>query len=288
MKYSYLQAALGAAIYVALVLTPLAIMLLGPVPAGRGFWMEFGVALGFVGFTMLALQFTATGRYRDFAIGFGSDNLLQLHLATGVVAMLIILSHPVVILLADRQFLHYLDPRDEILRALALWGVTGAVLLMVTLPQVKPGTRVFLEGPHGTFTIRWDSPLGSVFVAGGIGITPVMSILRTLAARGDRRPYLLFYANSSWDEVVFRDEIVELEAQLNLRVIHVLEDPPEGWEGESGYVDGEMLDRHLPRPLDEQFYYICGPKPLMDVVEQELARRGVPLRMIQSERFEIV
>jgi predicted ferric reductase len=157
-----------------------------------------------------------------------------------------------------------------------------------TWPDVGPGTGVFLEGPYGAFTPRWDSPLGSVFVAGGIGITPVMSILRTLAARHDDRPCLLLYANRNWDEVVYREELTELEEKLSLRVVHVLEEAPEGWEGETGFVDSQVLDRHLPRPFDGQFYYVCGPEPMMDMVEKDLVGRDIPLPMIMSERFEIV
>jgi predicted ferric reductase len=157
-----------------------------------------------------------------------------------------------------------------------------------TLPEVKPGTRVFVAGPHGAFTLRADASRGCVFVAGGIGITPVMSILRTLADRGDRRPCLLLYANNAWEDVVFRDEIGELEGRLHLRVVHVLQEAPAGWEGETGYVDGAVLDRHLPRPFDRQYYYLCGPEPLMNMVEQALIERRVPRRMILSERFAIV
>ena len=70
---------------------------------------------------------------------------------------------------------------------------------------------------------------GCVFVAGGVGITPVMSMLRTLADRGDERPLLLIYGSKDWDSITFREELDELKKRLNLQVEHVLTDPPPGW-----------------------------------------------------------
>jgi predicted ferric reductase len=84
--------------------------------------------------------------------------------------------------------------------------------------------------PYGTFGIdEHPGAAGYVFIAGGIGIAPIMSMLRTLADRGDRRPLLLFYGNRAWERVAFREELEALAQRLDLRVVHVLLEPPADW-----------------------------------------------------------
>jgi predicted ferric reductase len=71
-------------------------------------------------------------------------------------------------------------------------------------------------------------------------------------------------------------------------VVHVLSSPPEGWEGESGYVDAELLERHIPSDWTLPDYFLCGPPPMMDAVEEELRRRGVALSQVHIEVFNLV
>jgi 3-phenylpropionate/trans-cinnamate dioxygenase ferredoxin reductase subunit len=159
--------------------------------------------------------------------------------------------------------------------------------------EVRPGERVYLDGPHGAFTTdRHDHAAGFVFIAGGVGITPIMSILRTLADRGDCRPLALIYANRDWEGVTFREEIEALRTtgRLDLRVVYVLERPPEGWDGERGFVTAEVLRRHLPRSERRNVYevFMCGPQPMMDAVERALIGLGVDMGDIHTERFNLV
>ncbi len=153
------------------------------------------------------------------------------------------------------------------------------------ISYLEPGTPVYLDGPHGAFTIdRYDGP-GFVFIGAGVGITPLLSMLRTMADRDDLRPCYLFFGNREWEDVAFREEIEDLEGRLNLEVVHVLSRPPEGWEGEEGRIGAAVLARHLPARCRSLQYFICGPEPLMDAVEDALADLGVPKRRIHSERF---
>lgn len=159
--------------------------------------------------------------------------------------------------------------------------------------QVRPGERAYLDGPHGGFTIdRHEHAASFVFIAGGVGITPIMSILRTLADRGDRRPFLLVYASRDWEGVTFREEIEQLRAssRLDLRVVYVLERPPADWDGESGFVTADILRRHLPNfePPSAFEVFICGPQPMMDAGERALHSLGVDVGDIHTERFDLV
>lgn len=157
--------------------------------------------------------------------------------------------------------------------------------------EVPVGTRAWLEGPFGAFTPRPapEPGEGTAFIVGGVGITPVLSMLRTYRDRGDERPLVLIYGNPTWEGILFREELDELARALPLTVSHVIERPPEGWEGESGLVTPEILDRRLPKDPDKLWdYFVCGPPPMMDAVEEHLAAQGIPLRQIHSERFNIV
>jgi len=165
-----------------------------------------------------------------------------------------------------------------------------------TMSKLQPGHHVFLEGPFGAFSVdRYPDAQAYAFIAGGIGITPIMSMLRTLADRGDRtldqspqRPLLLIYGNRTWEEVAFRKELEELQERLNLRIIHVLERPPEDWEDEVGFVTQEMLDRYLP--LEERQMtdiFLCGPPPMMDAVTTALLELSIHPKQIHFERFDL-
>jgi predicted ferric reductase len=157
-----------------------------------------------------------------------------------------------------------------------------------TWKDMEPGARAFLEGPFGSFIPDPSPRTGLFMVMGGIGITPAMGILRTLEDDGDRRPVTLIYGNQTWEDITFREELDALTGTLNLKLVHLLEDPDEGWEGEEGLVTGELLEKYLPEEPNGFQYFICGPKPLMDVTEIELRKKGVDWKRIYTERFDIV
>lgn len=154
--------------------------------------------------------------------------------------------------------------------------------------EVATGTRAYLDGPYGTFSIDRHPAPGYVFIAGGVGITPIMSILRTMSQRRDQRPLLLFYGNRTWEEATFREELEELRSTLNLRIVHILNEPPEGWEGEQGYLTVDTLARHLPEQRLEHEYFVCGPYPMQMAVKGALGKLGLPLERVQSESFNFV
>jgi predicted ferric reductase len=157
-----------------------------------------------------------------------------------------------------------------------------------TVHALKPGTPAYLDGPHGVFTIDRNEGPGFVLIGGGIGVTPLLSMLRTARDRDDRRPFLLFYANRRFEEAAFAEELEMLRGNLDLEVIHVVQEPPEGWSGETGLIDDELLRRRLPARFERLQYFICGPPPMMDALEDALSRVGVPAERIHSERFSFV
>lgn len=148
------------------------------------------------------------------------------------------------------------------------------------------GTNAYLEGPYGLFYLEDDSP-GGIFIMGGIGITPSMSILRSARDRGDQRSFIVIYGNSKWEEAAFRNELESLKKELNLRVVHVLSDADSDWQGETGYITQEILQRHIGDQERDHSIFVCGPEPMMDSVEDALLAMRVPLHQIRAERFDI-
>lgn len=116
-----------------------------------------------------------------------------------------------------------------------------------TIRNAKPGQRAYLDGPYGALSVDRNQAAGYVFVAGGSGIGPIMSMLRTLAERGDRRPLLFFYGSKGWDDITFREELDDLEKRLDLTLVHVLTEPPKGWKGETGFITPALLERYFQK-----------------------------------------
>jgi predicted ferric reductase len=157
-----------------------------------------------------------------------------------------------------------------------------------TIGDVRPGERAYVDGPYGSFTVdRYPTAPGFVLVAGGVGIAPLVCMLRTLADRGDRRLLRLVYANDRWEDVLFREELEALKARLDLEVEHVLAEPPPGWTGATGYVTADVLRRVVTVDPRSLVYFLCGPRPMSDTVQRALHGMGVPLHRIHFELFDM-
>jgi len=115
----------------------------------------------------------------------------------------------------------------------------------------------------------------------------MMSILRTLADRGDPRPIWLVCGHRSESSILFREEIDRLQARLRLTVIHVLREPAPGWVGESGVPTAALMARVAAEAPDGAHCFLCGPVPLTDMAQRELRRSGIPLRRIHVELFSM-
>jgi len=153
--------------------------------------------------------------------------------------------------------------------------------------ECRPGQCVYVDGPYGVFEFPQDGVAGLVLIAGGIGAAPCMSMLRTMADMGDRRPVLFFYGNRDWESITYREELDALRDKIDLRMVHVLEKPPQDWEGEVGYINAALLDRHLPEDRLESTYFVCGPLPMMSAVEKALGQLHIPLKQIHTENYEM-
>ncbi len=142
---------------------------------------------------------------------------------------------------------------------------------------LAPGVKLMLEGPFGRFTERAAETDKFLFIAGGIGITPIRSMLERLAAR--EADVALIYANRSPKDMVFKDEL----GAMGVRVHEVYsQDAPPG--AERGFVDEEKVKRLVPDFLERDIY-ICGPPVMMDKLVAMFRALGVPKRRLHFEKF---
>lgn len=152
--------------------------------------------------------------------------------------------------------------------------------------DLAPGTAVAVDGPHGSFVD--DRPADAiVMIAGGIGIAPVLSLLRSAAARGDRRPYRLVYGARRAADLVAGEAIAGLAGRLDLSVDLMVEDGPLPAGARAGRMTQEAT-RTLVAGLDcrRVLVFVCGPPGMMDAAVTMLVGCGVPAERIVMERFD--
>lgn len=158
---------------------------------------------------------------------------------------------------------------------------------------IREGDELAVLGPSGSFTIepRSINERHLVMIAGGSGITPIMSILETLLRIESRSRVTLIYGNRAWDDIIFRERLATLSDELGGRLVvdHVLERAPESWSGGSGLLSDDVLLARLEALGIEDDgllrYFVCGPTPMMEAAHRALQRRGVEPSRIAEERF---
>jgi 3-phenylpropionate/trans-cinnamate dioxygenase ferredoxin reductase subunit len=158
------------------------------------------------------------------------------------------------------------------------------------LRRLPPGSPVWVDGPHGAFTNDVGAGAGYVMIAGGVGITPMMSMLRTAAHRGDPRPYRLVVVAGSPEDLLFRDELAELRFHLDLVVTEVLRRPHDGWVGYTGDIGAGLLSMVLPEGQhpDDLDFFICGPPALVTDALSALDTLDVAPARVHTEQFDFV
>ena len=157
-----------------------------------------------------------------------------------------------------------------------------------SLKKVPLGIDVKIDSPMGSFILHKNSANPAVFLAGGIGITPFLSILRQ--ADHDRLPHMLylFYSNRRPKDAPFLETLQMLEkSNPNFQLISTMTAMPrsqEEWKGETGLIDKEMLSRYLTT-LQGPVYYSAGPPAMVTGMRKMLVGAGVDEDDIRTEEF---
>ncbi len=160
-----------------------------------------------------------------------------------------------------------------------------------TIGETRKGDLASVHGPFGRFSYALHpQEKDLVFFAGGIGITPLMSMIRHMQDISDNRSVLLFYANREENLIVFKDELAGIEkaGHPRLKTIHVLSHPDEEWQGESGLMDQEKIEKYCTGNLQDKAFYVCGPPGMSKRVVNALLKLGVPDKKIRIELFSFL
>lgn len=203
------------------------------------------------------------------------------------------------------QYLHWtlVDPPetddDGVMRAFTLASAPYENTIMATtrirdsaykrgLTVMEVGDEMELDEPQGKLVLHDDADRPAVFVTGGIGITPVRSMVLQSTHENSGHPLFVFYSNKRPEDAAFMDDFRSAAAE-NERVTFIptmteVDASDEEWEGERGHIDAAMLSRHLP-DLGVATYYLSGPAGMIEGMETMLREAGVQDADIRSEEF---
>lgn len=159
-----------------------------------------------------------------------------------------------------------------------------------TIGETKVGDIATVHGAFGRFSyVFHPDEKELVFVTGGIGITPVISMLRYMRDTKSKLEVILLYGNRKEEEIVFKGELEEIERgeYPDLKLIHVLDKPGESWDGERGYIDREKIEKFCGN-LRKKGFYISGPSGLIDATIKNLKALGVKDNRIHIEIFSFL
>lgn len=151
--------------------------------------------------------------------------------------------------------------------------------------QLSVGDELEVTGPYGVFTLRESSERRLLFVGGGAGMAPILSLLRSLAQRGSGRRAVYYYGARTEGDLFGREELDELARRLpGFRFVPALSDAfGRGWQGEQGLIT-DVVER-MEGDLEQVDAYLCGPPPMVEAAIDLLVRRGVPDSRIFYDKF---
>lgn len=153
------------------------------------------------------------------------------------------------------------------------------------VPKLRPGTKVMVSGPYGAFTLDRKVQKDDVYIVGGIGITPIRSILEERAAISAKNDAVLLYSNRNQQDIPLKEELDDLATKSTLHIHHILSDEPD-YPGEKGFIDREKLERLVP-DIQKRDIFLCGPPPMMEGVIKALREIGVPDEQLHYEIFNL-
>ncbi|MCC7081904.1 MAG: FAD-dependent oxidoreductase [Burkholderiales bacterium] len=147
------------------------------------------------------------------------------------------------------------------------------------------GAEVKLDAPYGSFTLHNNERTPAVFLTGGIGITPVRSIIAQATHDKTAHRITLLYANKTPADAAFMADLESYaKANSNFTFVPVMDEAPGGWRGERGLINASMLARHVS-DLKAPIYYLCGPAAMVAAMRKLLDEAGVDEDNTRTEEF---
>ncbi|MEZ6022839.1 MAG: 2Fe-2S iron-sulfur cluster-binding protein [Hyphomonadaceae bacterium] len=190
-----------------------------------------------------------------------------------------------------RNYSVCVSPAEGVLK-IGVKKIVGGAFSGWVNDELKAGDEIDVMAPHGSFCWNFDANAQREYVgfAGGSGITPILSLMKTALSHEPKSRFTLFYGNRNSVGVMFLEEIAALKDSYldRLSVYHFLEDEEEEIDLFNGRLDrakAQLILTTLVRPQNVDAFFICGPGPMMDAIEAALAAEGVDKPRILIERF---
>ena len=175
--------------------------------------------------------------------------------------------------------------------AVTVKRVDGGLMSNWLPDNLNVGDTMKIMEPMGVFTTEYDAnnKRHLVMFAGGSGITPMMSIIKTMLNQEPNSIASLIYCNRDIDSIIFKEQFDQLQTDFEgrLHVIHILDDAPMNWQGHSGLLNHDMLVKIFERipTWENTTYLMCGPEGMMKNVENLLAEQNIPKDKVFKESF---
>lgn len=185
----------------------------------------------------------------------------------------------------SRTFSLVSAPHEEVLKTATRLRDTA---FKRTLKAMEPDMELSIEGPFGSFLLHENTARPAVFLSGGIGITPMHSILSDAAHRGLPHKLFLFYSNRRPEDTAFLDELQEFAKENpNFTLVATMTNMEQShlpWDGERGYIDADMIAKYVPAD-SQPIYYLSGPETMVTAMRTMLNNMKVSNDDIKFEEF---
>lgn len=155
------------------------------------------------------------------------------------------------------------------------------------LKKMEIGTEVIFDAPYGSFTLHNNLKVPAVFLSGGIGITPMRSIILQATRDMTAHKIFLFYANKTPKDAAYLDELIEAQNKnANFKLIASMTEKvgSEDWKGETGFFTKELMEKYVG-DLSLPIYYISGPPSMVTSIRKTLNDAGIDDDNIRTEEF---
>lgn len=153
---------------------------------------------------------------------------------------------------------------------------------------MSPGDEIEIKGPYGEFTFEKGESDEVVLIGAGSGITPLMSILRSIKEEGTDTLATLIYSNKTPEDIVYRKELEALGKDDNINCHFTITRPgdlgSQEWDGLTGRVNLEMIKEKV-KDINNPLFYICGPPQFVEALKVALLQDGVPKEHIKQEKY---
>jgi len=172
------------------------------------------------------------------------------------------------------------SPRQELVSITTRIAPAQGSSFKQILSQLRPGATVEFAEAMGDFVMPLDKTRPLIFIAGGIGLTPFLSMLAWLADTNEQRNIKFMYAVRSEQDIIFQDAF----ARANQHVTIVVSDPSSAWGGERGAITSDMI-LGIEQPSPDSLIYLSGPEPMIEGIANNLISSGTSIDQIVTEPF---